>query len=260
MIPLKIYRTWKNVYLPENYQKAWNYTQINNPQFAQVLYTDDHIYHFLNKHYKNHSFWKSDVYDAYYKINPNYHAARADLFRYALIYEKGGVYMDIKSAANNITELVRNKNTLLYSPWEITSLFRFFSMFSLNLRYGEFQQWWFAAPPKNNILKNVITEVVKNINTYKYNGSYEKCQAMRKRLGNGIFSYLLFLDSDCISYDTFVITGPYVFTRTIMNAHRSYPLNANGNNKFIYDFTGDHRMDASYLKDAYWNKGSPLVL
>ena len=39
------------------------------------------------------------ILSCYLRIDPVYGAARADLFRYLLLYRTGGVYLDIKSAA-----------------------------------------------------------------------------------------------------------------------------------------------------------------
>ena len=45
MIPLKIYRTWRTNSLGV-FEGAWNFTRTHNPEFKQVLYTDDHVHFF----------------------------------------------------------------------------------------------------------------------------------------------------------------------------------------------------------------------
>lgn len=258
MIPHKIYRTWRTNDLPIAFQKAWNFTRKHNPYFEQVLYTDKDVRYFMYKYYKNHSVWSSAVYDAFNSINPIYHAARADLFRYALLYEKGGIYLDIKSTASNISQILNN-NSFLYSPWE-WGLFRIFSIPTLRTWDGEYQQWWFAAAPKHKVTKKIIDDVLGKIHNYQYNGSYEKCQMIRKSLGESILTYLLFLNKYCISFDVLKVTGPYVFTNAISSFSNIKPLQPNGNGHFIYDFTGRHRKDTSYLKNTYWNIGDRLIL
>jgi mannosyltransferase OCH1-like enzyme len=60
-------------------------------------------------------FYGGKVNNAYKKIIPN--AARADLFRYCLIYEKGGVWLDIKSAAKPLCDLIKKYDKLIFSTW-----------------------------------------------------------------------------------------------------------------------------------------------
>jgi len=256
MIPLKIYRTWKTQNLSSSYQAAWNFTAKYNPNFMQILYTDVTMQIFLKKYYRNHKEFGSSVYDAFYKINPVYAAARADLFRYALMYEKGGVYLDIKSAAYNISEIVHNKFAFSYWNWNV---FRVSSMIVLKSWHGEYQQWWFATIPKHPVMRRIIREVIERINSYQYNGSYEKCKYMRSALGNGVLSYLLFLYPSCVSFDVLRVTGPYAFTHVIRHSNL-HPVAPNGDSLFIYDFMKDHRENRSYLEHTYWNVGKPLVL
>ena len=41
----------------------------------------------------------------YERINPNYGAAKADIFRVLVLHKYGGVYFDIKSKVDNLDEL-----------------------------------------------------------------------------------------------------------------------------------------------------------
>ena len=127
--------------------------------------------------------------------------------------------------------------------------FRIGSIPTIRTFDGEYQQGWFAATPKHIVIQN-----------YRYNGSYEKCQTMRKSLGEGILTYLLFLNTYCISFDVLKVTGPYVFTNMISSFTNLRPLHPNGDGIFIYDFTGTHRKGAYYLNNTYWNVGEPLIL
>ena len=98
-IPMVIYRSWKTKDLPLDYQLAWDFTAKNNPDYQQILFDDNEMDEFMEK------FYSGKVNNAYKKIIPN--AARADLFRYCLIYEKGGVWLDIKSAAKPLKRAFR---------------------------------------------------------------------------------------------------------------------------------------------------------
>ncbi len=62
-----------------------------NPYLKHACYENKDIETFLRTHATE------DQIKAYLSINPNYGAARADFFRYAVMFYKGGVYLDIKS-------------------------------------------------------------------------------------------------------------------------------------------------------------------
>ena len=57
------------------------------PEFEQKLYTDLGVNNFIN------DFDYPGLKKAYNRINPKYGAARADLFRYAILYKNGGFYI-----------------------------------------------------------------------------------------------------------------------------------------------------------------------
>ena len=79
--------------------------QINNPHIQQSwhqmrkllgdwsikIFTDKECSKFIKDNFEN------NIYAAYERINPCYGAAKADLFRYCVIYKLGGIYIDIKS-------------------------------------------------------------------------------------------------------------------------------------------------------------------
>ena len=112
-IPFVIYRTWKNKNLTEQFKEAWDTTAENNPEFEQKLYTDLDINNFINE------FDYPGLKKAYNRLNPKYGAARADLFRYAILYKNGGFYMDIKTYAKcSIKNKLGNNDGILLSKWQ----------------------------------------------------------------------------------------------------------------------------------------------
>ena len=98
-IPNKIYRLWctreKHGCGGRNYSsKPWETTEkAMGKHYQQEIITDDDYVPFLEKHFgKGHKILK-----ALSVLNPKYGAAKADLMRYAIIYIKGGIYLDFKS-------------------------------------------------------------------------------------------------------------------------------------------------------------------
>jgi len=88
-IPKVIYQTWKTKDLPPTVQKVRDDIQALNPDYKMVLYDDAEM----------DTFMKMSCDEAVYKIysNLNVGAAKADFWRYCVLYKYGGVYLDIDS-------------------------------------------------------------------------------------------------------------------------------------------------------------------
>jgi len=81
----------------------WKYNFYNNEQCNTIIKT-----HF-----------SSSIYNHYQMINPQYGPAKADFFRYCLMYLYGGVYTDIKSQIpiNIYDNLDQTKYDIFLSHW-----------------------------------------------------------------------------------------------------------------------------------------------
>jgi hypothetical protein len=103
-------------------------------------------------------------------ISEEYGAARADLFRYLLIYARGGMYLDIKSAAMRpLSEVIASGDTFLLGQWSDCGedKCRDWGLHPETTPFGgEFQQWFIAASPGHPFLKAVIRQVCRNIDLY----------------------------------------------------------------------------------------------
>lgn len=190
-IPRTIYRTWKDNNLPLKFQKAWDFTEKHNPEYDQLLFTDNDVEHFMR------SYTSKRLQDAYFSINPKFGAARADIFRYAVLYEFGGVYIDIKSSAKSLDEIIRQDDVYILSKWPVP-LGQMDDFCSANLSYackhGEYEQWWLISAPKHPFLKAVLENVMDTIENYTL-GKFPPSKASVLRL-----------------------TGPTIYTISIDNA------------------------------------------
>ncbi|MCA3362157.1 MAG: hypothetical protein INF74_09420, partial [Roseomonas sp.] len=61
-----------------------------NPDWEYRLYEDADCERFIRENYD------AETFKLFRSIHPDYGAARADFFRYLLLYRLGGVYLDIK--------------------------------------------------------------------------------------------------------------------------------------------------------------------
>jgi inositol phosphorylceramide mannosyltransferase catalytic subunit len=166
-IPRIIHQTYADAHesmpfiLEENVRKI----KALNPGWEHRLYDDDDIAEFIESTYG------SRVLDYYQRINVKYGAARADLFRYLLVYRHGGVYLDIKASLEKPLDSVllpddvyllsrwRNRKGEEFEGWGIHNRLRQFGR-------QEFQQWHIIAAPGHAFLKAVIERVLHNIDCY----------------------------------------------------------------------------------------------
>jgi mannosyltransferase OCH1-like enzyme len=88
-IPKTIYQTYKSSDLP--LLTRWHVSKMRrtNPEYDYQFYDDARIETFIGEEYG------ADVLELYRRINIG--AAKADFFRYAILYKRGGVYLDIDS-------------------------------------------------------------------------------------------------------------------------------------------------------------------
>jgi len=105
----------------------------------------------------------------YDRIDPRYGAARADFFRYLLMYRVGGVYLDIKSTVVRPLSAVLDADTrYLISRWDSGPGGRDEGA-GKHRKYGvedEFQQWFIVSEPGHPLLAEVIRCVSANIRDY----------------------------------------------------------------------------------------------
>lgn len=88
-IPKVIYQTFKTSKIPWITRLyIWNFRR-KNKEFDYEFYDDVRIDSFIK------SYFSLEVYDAYSKLQIG--AAKADFFRYAILYIHGGIYLDLDS-------------------------------------------------------------------------------------------------------------------------------------------------------------------
>jgi len=164
----------------------------HNPDWEHRLYDDQDMLDFIEDNYD------SNVLRVYNKINPLYGAARADLFRYLLIYKVGGAYFDIKSFADRSLDDIINGHDYVLAHWAVPPVGKW-GMDFVQHPNGEYQQWHVIAAPEHPFLKAVVDLVLSNIEGY----SIEKYGVAKL----GVLE----------------LTGPRAYTRAIAPLEAKYP-------------------------------------
>ena len=186
-----------------------------NPGWTHQIYDDDAAEAFVRTEYGG------AIHRNFLRINPAYGAARADLFRYLLLYARGGVYLDIKSTIRRkLDDVITPVDSYLLSHWRNApgEPYAGWGLHAgLGVR-GEFQQWFIVASPRHPFLEAVIRQVMHNIDNYDAD-----------RVGVGTTGVLS-------------VTGPVPYTLAIrplldVHEHRLVDITRLG---FVYSVVADH--------------------
>lgn len=166
-IPHNIYQTTKSKEklppaIAENIEKL----KSANPGWSYQLFDDRDIDQFILRHYGQ------SLLSYYNRIAPGYGAAKADFFRYLLIYRFGGVYLDIKSTITKpLSETVREDDAYLLSYWNNLpggghEGFGHYSLLPDYIERGEIIQWYIVAAPGHPLMREVIKTMLRKMDRY----------------------------------------------------------------------------------------------
>lgn len=162
-IPKVVHQTYFTKQLPKEIQENLNNLKLENPDWQFRLYDDADIEQYIRQYYPT-------LIRTFEKISPAYGVAKADLFRYLVIYNEGGVYLDIKSSVQQpLNTIIQKDDYYLLSHWQNkTDQLHEGIGFHRCIPHprGEFQQWHVIARRGHPFLKAVIENVCHNIDHY----------------------------------------------------------------------------------------------
>lgn len=164
-IPKVIHQTFYDRILPLDLQKNVEKLKELNPGWEYRFYDDRDIENFITSNYP------PVVWNYFCRIDKAYGAAKADFFRYLLMYKCGGVYLDIKSSSSKpFSASLREDDCYLLAHWangddeQHPGFGRHDEL--VGLGRGEYQQWHIACTSGHPYLKAVIETVLCNIDKY----------------------------------------------------------------------------------------------
>lgn len=185
-IPKVIYQTYTSLddVHPDILKCSRNKIQKLNPDYQYEFYSNNDIKKYIRDN------WGEDMLSVYNSIDPSYGPARADLFRYMILYDRGGIYLDIKSSCKKkFDDVIGENDELILCNWgDITP-------WADHLSYedGEFINWFIACKPKHPLMKQVIDNIVEKIKKTKKNRTVLRGKT-----------------------DVLFLTGPVLFTKTLL--------------------------------------------
>ena len=146
-IPLDIYQTWFTKNLPPGMINSINKLKKDNPEFTFYLFDDNDCKNFIRDNFG------IKVYEAFENLIPG--AYKADLWRYCILYKKGGIYIDIKFHTNNF-----NLKQLTDNDYFVKDRDGHWERNKIGIYNG-----FIISKSKNPIFLNCINDIIKNVNS-----------------------------------------------------------------------------------------------
>ena len=148
IIPANIFQTWHSKKLPPLMEHSTRLIKMLNPKFNYYLYDDNECREFIKTNFPE------DVLHAYDSLIPG--AYKADLWRYCILFIKGGIYLDIKFIPLNGFKFINlTESEHLVSDINNIDIYNAFMV----------------CLPQNQILFKAIRQIVENVKNKFYGAS-----------------------------------------------------------------------------------------
>ena len=151
MIQKNVFQTWKTLDFPYKIEKILNKNKRLNPDFKFHIYTDDHLFDFIKSNYD------SEIFNAFEKLK--HPVAKADMWRYLVLFKYGGVYLDIDSKFNNAIRTFINDDDE--------------GVISAEKNEGNYVQWALFYKKEHPILSKTVEYIIANMDSELYKNDIE---------------------------------------------------------------------------------------
>lgn len=151
-IPKIIHQTWKTKHIPKEFQSYHKKIKTTFKEFEHILWTDKDNRDFIEEKFS----WFLPIYDGYKK-----NIERVDAVRYFILYEYGGIYMDLDYSVR----------TNFYDKLELTKINLVESYFLKDCA----SNFLMASPPKIDLWKKVFHHLIlcrNKVHTFHSTGPY----------------------------------------------------------------------------------------
>jgi len=141
-VPLVIYETWHSRHLPKGMAENIYRLLKTNPEFDFYLYSDEDCAKFIKDNFEG------DVLEAFNMLRPG--AFKSDLWRYCMLYKRGGIYLDIKYySIVPLVSLIDENQTIFVRDTTAP-----------RTTEGCFYNGFIVSPPNNEIFGKCISDIV----------------------------------------------------------------------------------------------------
>jgi len=146
-VPLTLYQSWHTNMVPAKMKETIYKLLEMNPEFDYYLYSDEASSKFIQEHYEK------EVADAFAMLKPG--AYKSDLWRYCILYKRGGVYLDIKYTTLSPLVPIVEKHPIVYVKD------RWFACSHIKEGPGLYNGF-LISPPNNSIFKHCIDDILNS--------------------------------------------------------------------------------------------------
>ncbi len=233
-IPRVVYQTWDVNFFGRSHAAGLGEFRDKNPEFDFFIYSSDAMDEFMAFNYADHKIYQV------YKM-AKIPAMKADIWRYCIVYKKGGFYFDInKRVSVPLAQLVREddkaivafENNLLVDvrPKDETARLpmglNFTAASILEYTDRPILNWGFGFEAGHPFLKRTIDNIVRHADYYQ--------GKVFKNVRDPIIE----------------LTGPHMFTRSIYSVLDESPSMAFRQLGIDFDGYGDPNMRGSWVRYA----------
>ena len=166
---LVVRQTWKERKLPFWVASHRRHLIALNPSYRFEIWDDRDCEHFMRTVAEPWIRW------AYFTINPSVGAARADIWRYAVLHRCGGVYFDLDSTLiGSLREWLDHSTAVVSCEANTVSEYDLNMARRLNISTDGLvggkcvrAQWFLASPARHPVMLKVMEVVAENIARYQ---------------------------------------------------------------------------------------------
>lgn len=167
-ISTTVYQTWvSNKFSKNHYYELLKFRKIN-PQLSFKLYNDKQMDIYIKNNWSNHAI--SKIYNV-----SNFGPLKTDIFRYCILYDKGGYYFDIDKMCTKPLVSLHSKNASALISFE-----PYYHKKEVNKEIAKFMkiphyhacQWGIGFKKKHAILLSTINEICERFESNK-NAKYK---------------------------------------------------------------------------------------
>lgn len=165
-IPRIIHQVFIGGELTPELQRNVDRLKARNPGWEHRLYDDERAEKLIRDIYGD------EMLAIYHKISPEYLAARVDLLCNLIVYDAGGVYLDIKSTFEQpLDNVIRDDDSYILAQWhnargeakEGWGLHRDLA----HIPGGEYMKHFIIAEPHHPYSAAIIQKIVENVKKYR---------------------------------------------------------------------------------------------
>ena len=153
-IPLVVYQTWKTRNINSDIiNKIITQNKALNLEFQFIFCDDSERGKFIRENFD------PDIYKAYMHLNPHFGAAKADFWRYCVLYKEGGVYIDIKTELKiPLIRIIRPEDECLLDKPRVD-----YEIYRIENNKPAYEQWMLFFSKNHPYLETMIDMMTRNI-------------------------------------------------------------------------------------------------